>query len=348
MAVKEKQVITTHPLGLHRVLDDPKVLPQNAQALDNQIKLHSNELSVDVDFLQIDSASFAQLKTADPHEDDLKKSILSIVEKRGKMQNPVTGSGGMLLGNVLEVGKDYPDQAIKVGDRIATLVSLTATPLDIKAIHHIDFAKERIEVDAKAFLFAKSLYAKMPDGISDGAALAAFDICGAPLIAVNHAKVGDTVFVLGLGKAGKAVMAALRYRFGDKVTLLGADANEVALDFCAKNYGAITAKLNAQDPIEVLSWVEKNTQGELADFVINLVNVPHTEMPTILSTKDTGKSLFFSMATDFQKATLGCESVAKDVTLLMGIGYTKGHADFMIEVLRKDAVLQKYFEEHFG
>ena len=44
------------------------------------------------------------------------------------MQNPVTGSGGMLVGTVEEVGPESP-LGLTAGDRVATLVSLTLTPL---------------------------------------------------------------------------------------------------------------------------------------------------------------------------------------------------------------------------
>ena len=46
------------------------------------------------------------------------------------MQNPVTGSGGMLTGVVEEAGPDSP-LGLAAGDRIATLVSLSLTPLAI-------------------------------------------------------------------------------------------------------------------------------------------------------------------------------------------------------------------------
>ena len=57
--------------------------------------------------------------------------MLEIVATRGKMQNPVTGSGGMLVGTVEEVGPGSP-LGLAVGDRVATLVSLTLTPLVIE------------------------------------------------------------------------------------------------------------------------------------------------------------------------------------------------------------------------
>ena len=47
------------------------------------------------------------------------------------MQNPETGSGGMLVGTVEEVGPES-SLGLAVGDRVATLVSLTLTPLVIE------------------------------------------------------------------------------------------------------------------------------------------------------------------------------------------------------------------------
>lgn len=324
-------------------------MPQNAERLDANLTIFSNEILIDVNWLQIDSASFAQLRRAYPKEIEMKKAVLEIVAKRGKMQNPITGSGGMLVGTVERVGSDYPDSFLAEGERVATLVSLTATPLNLKEIHEIDYKKERLKVSAKAILFEKSLYAKMPKDISEGAALAAFDICGAPLLTVKHAKPNDVVFVLGLGKAGRSVLSALRYQFVNQVTLLGADANPDAVTSCQSIFpqGKFSV-LNAQHPLEVMDWVHEQTQGWLADLTVNLVNVSHTEMPSILATRDGGCCLFYSMATDFQKATLGCESVGKDVSLIMGTGYTKGHADFMLEVMRQDVKLKEYFEAEFG
>lgn len=341
--------IKGHSLGLHRVLDPVKTLPQNAMKLDASPQIFSNEILIDVEFLQIDSASFHQLCQTHASASSLKQAMTAIIFERGKMQNPVTGSGGMLLGKVAAVGSDYPDRSLKVGAKLATLVSLTATPLSLKEIHDIDFGRERVKISGEAILFEKSLYAVMPSDISEGAALAAFDICGAPLLTVKHAKAQDKIFVLGLGKAGRSVLAGLKYKFGDTVKLFGADANKDAVKYCQDLYGASSfSVLNAQDPVEVLNWAEKQTGQELMDLTVNLVNVPNSEMPTILATRDGGKCLFYSMATDFKKATLGCESVAKDVMLLMGIGYTEGHAEFMLKLLQHDKNLRAYFEEKFS
>ena len=82
-----------------------------------------------MDRLNLDAASYRQLRetyAGDP--DKIRAAVLDIIATRGKMQNPVTGSGGMLTGTVDEAGPDSP-LGLKPGQRVATLVSLTLTPL---------------------------------------------------------------------------------------------------------------------------------------------------------------------------------------------------------------------------
>lgn len=347
-SLKQNQRLGGHILGLHRVLDPKPILPQAAQKLDASLPIYDNEIGIDVEALQIDSASFAQLKSICPTEEALKKMVLNIVSERGKMQNPVTGSGGMLLGTVAEIGKNHPDKKLKVGSKIATLISLTATPLVLHGIENVDFARERLKVRGHAVLFAQSLYANLPSDIPEGVALAAFDICGAPSLCCRHAKKGDRVLILGLGKAGRASLAALNLKFSDSIQIFGLDPRSEAVDFCQKAYPqGVFGIANAQNPTEILTWVETQTQNQGCDFVINTANVVDTEMASILATREGGRSLFFGMATSFQKAALGCEAVAKDIALMIGTGYAAGHADFMLDVLRKDPHLKSYFVKEF-
>ena len=115
------------PVGLHRVLDPQGVLPQAARRLDAGPELWPDEVRVRVETLNLDAASYRQL--AEKHAGDgdaIKAEVLAIVAERGKMQNPVTGSGGMLVGTVEEVGPEST-LGLKPGDRVATLVSLSTT-----------------------------------------------------------------------------------------------------------------------------------------------------------------------------------------------------------------------------
>lgn len=336
-----------NPLGRHRVLDAKSTLVQAASQVDPRLPIFSNEILVSVKALQIDSASFHQLRSVTQSGQDLINHIRSLVKKQGKMQNPVTGSGGMLLGEIAEIGANYPNPGVKVGDRIATLVSLTATPLHLEKINGVDVKRERVAVEGHAILFEKSNYVKMPTDLPEGVALAAFDICGAPQLVKKYAKKNDVVLVLGLGKAGVSVVAQLSEAFGRHAKILGLDPNATSVEFCRQNFPGQFEVMNAQNVLEVADWVLEKTQGAGADFVVNTTNVSDTEMASILSTKDQGRCLFFGMSTDFQKVALGAESVLKDIQLLIGTGYTAGHAEGMLALLRKSKPLRQYFEQRF-
>ena len=106
--------------GTHRVIEPVGVLPQPALKINNDMNIFDNEILIDVSALNIDSASFTQIEEAAGHDiEKIKEMILSIVAERGKMQNPVTGSGGMLIGTIEKIGSDLEGKIdLKVGDRI--------------------------------------------------------------------------------------------------------------------------------------------------------------------------------------------------------------------------------------
>src|SRR5512137_3130418 len=163
------------PYGLRRVVSPAGVLPQRADRLDPDLPLGDDELAIDVDALNIDSASFKQLSDAagrDPAR--IGAEVARIVQERGKMHNPVTGSGGMLIGRVREVGPRHPAaDDLAVGDRIATLVSLTLTPLRLDQVVAVHPEVERLDVRGRAILFATGLWARLPSDMPDRLALAA-------------------------------------------------------------------------------------------------------------------------------------------------------------------------------
>src|SRR5207237_25394 len=116
----------------HRVLAAQGSLPQAAWRLDNDFaRIFLGEALVAVDTLNVDAASFTQMEEAasasgEEPETGIAHILLRTVADRGKQHNPVTGSGGMLLGRVLQVAPGRGD-SLAPGDRIATLTSLTLT-----------------------------------------------------------------------------------------------------------------------------------------------------------------------------------------------------------------------------
>ena len=340
------------PYGTHRVLEPKGLLPQAAERLDASTPIYDNELLIDVATLNIDSASFRQMReAAGGDRAKVGETVAKTVAARGKQHNPVTGSGGMLLGTVAEVGPSYRGKlAAKKGDRIATLVSLTLTPLSIARIKGVRPEGEMIDVEGHAILFESGIGAVMPKDIPESVALAALDVCGAPAEARRLAKKGRTIAVLGGGgKSGTLVLAEARHTLGKDGILIGLDAVDPGIERMKKlGHADHVAKIDARNALEVRDTVARLTNGKMADVVVNCANVPATEMASILSAKEDGLVYFFSTATSFTGAQLGAEGVGHGATLVIGNGYVPGHAELTFELLRRDKAVRELFEREYA
>lgn len=336
--------------GTHRVIYPLGALPQAADKIDNNMVCMDNEILIQVKTLNIDSASFTQIKnTASNNVEEMKEIIMGIVNQRGKMQNPVTGSGGMLLGTVKEIGKDIKKD-VQVGDEIASLVSLSLTPLKIKKIIAIHLDKDQVDIEGEAILFETGIFAKIPDDMPPHIALAALDVAGAPAQVKNLVKKGDTVLILGAaGKSGVLCAYQAKKSAGPNGKVIGIIHHEShlaeleKLDIC--DHYIIG---DAKNPMEIYEKAMKLTNNEGVDVTINVVNVPNTEMASILPTKPTGTVYFFSMATSFTKAALGAEGIAAEALMIIGNGYTKNHAQITLDILRESKDMFELFQKRYG
>jgi L-erythro-3,5-diaminohexanoate dehydrogenase len=337
--------------GTHRVIEPIGALPQPAQKISNDLELFDNEILINVDYLNIDSASFTQLKEeADGKLDRIEKRILDIVNKRGKMQNPITGSGGMLIGTVEKIGDKLIDKTdLKIGDKIATLVSLSLTPLKINQIKKIYLEIDRVEIDGKAILFESGIYAKLPDDMENTLALAALDVAGAPAQVQKLVKKGDSVLILGAtGKSGLMCAYMAKKKAGKSGKVIGQARNDTRASFLKETkfcHEVIVA--DVLKPIDILEETIKVNDEKEVDISINCLSIPNTEMSSILPVRDKGIVYFFSMATSFTKAALGAEGVGKDVTMIIGNGYTKNHAKITLDLLRDSEQLRTIFEKKY-
>ena len=336
---------TSDPTGLHRVLDRPAVLPQAAERLDTRRELWPDEVRVRVERLNLDAASFRQLERTHGDGAAVRRAVLDIVAARGKMQNPETGSGGMLVGTVEEVGPESP-LGLRVGDRVATLVSLTLTPLVIEDdLAGWDGRSEQVPCDGYAVLFGRSIAAVIPDDLPAELSLAVMDVCGAP--ALTHRVVASyeqaVVAVIGAaGKSGSLSLAAARDAGAQRtVGIVPTEAEASLLRDSGLADDVVVA--DARDPIATRDAVV-TAVGTTADVTVVCVDVPGCEGGAILATSAGGTVIFFSMATSFSSAALGAEGLAADVTMLVGNGYVPGHADYAMRLLRDHDPVRRLFE----
>ena len=330
-------------LGIHRVIEPVGALPQAAYRLDPTGVLRPDEVAVEVERLNLDAASFRQLSEKHHGDGDaVRAEVLAIIGERGKMHNPATGSGGMLLGRVAEVGPDSP-LGLAVGDRIATLVSLTLTPLLVTDdLEHWDGRSEQVPCSGRAILFGRSIAARLPVDLAAETALSVFDVCGAPALTdrVVRSTAATRVCVIGgAGKSGSLSLAAARRAGASTIAVVG-DDHEAAL-VRAHDLAHVAVVADARDPLAVAAAV--STVGGPAEVTVVCVDVAGCEGGAILATAPGGTVIFFSMATQFAAAALGAEGLAADVTMIIGNGYVPGHAAFALEAFGSSAGVQRLF-----
>lgn len=335
-----------NPYGTHRVIEPKGSLPQPAWRLDNSPEIWDNELLIDVETLNVDAASFRQISDeAGGDRQEIARTILATVEQRGKQHNPVTGSGGMLIGSIAKIGKVLAGRGLSEGDRIASMVSLSLTPLRIEEIIAVHPETSQVDVKGQAVLFETGIYAKLPADLPDKLALAVLDVAGAPAQTAKLVRPGQTVFVIGGGgKSGLLCLHEAKKRAGITGKVIALDYSQAAIERIKESALADVILVgDAKDAVAIFKEVAAATDGALADTTINCVDVPGTEMASIIATKDEGTVYFFSMATSFTAAALGAEGIGKDVSMLIGNGYTKGHADIAINSLRENPILREMF-----
>jgi len=336
---------------LHRVVEPAGVLPQAAWRLDPSPRLWPDEVRVGVERLNLDAASFRQLcgETAgDPAA--MRAAVLKIVAERGKMHNPVTGSGGMLTGVVEEVGPGSP-LGLAAGDRVATLVSLSLTPLVVTdGLTRWDGRSEQVPCRGHAILFGRSIATLLPDDLPVPLALAVLDVCGAPALTsrvVSQASAGagaapPVVAVLGAGgKSGSLSAAAARRAGAGRVIGVVPTRGEARLLGAAGLADAVVVA-DAREPVALAERV--NAAGGPAQVTVVCVDVPGCEGGAVLATAGGGTVIFFSMATSFTAAALGAEGVAADVTMLIGNGYLPGHARLALDLVRAEPGVRQVLE----
>ncbi len=338
---------TSSPVGLHRVLAPAGVLPQAADRLDTRAELWPDETRIDVERLNLDAASFRQLTVA--HDGDgeaIRLDVLATISRRGKMHNAVTGSGGMLVGTVAEVGPASP-LGLSISDRVATLVSLTLTPLAITdGLADWDGRSEQVPAAGHAILFGRSVAARLPADLPVPLALSVMDVCGAPALTdrvvrsrVDSGAAVSVAVIGGAGKSGSLALAAARRTGATRLVAVVPTEHEAGL-LRETGLADEIALADARDPVALSAAV-----GHPVDVTVVCVDVPGCEGGALLATAQGGTVVFFSMATSFTAAALGAEGLAADVTMLIGNGYAPGHADLAMLLLRENAGVRSLFEQ---
>lgn len=338
--------------GTHRVLAPEGGLPQPAIRLDNDFsEIYDNEILCDVSTLNIDSASFTDIKECaanDPQK--VARIMIDIVNTYGKHQNPRTGSGGIFIGQVNKIGHALTGKIdIKEGERIASLVSLSLTPLRIDEILTIHMDKNQVDIEGQAVLFESGIWAELPDDMPESLALSVLDVAGAAAQVGRLVNPGDTVAVIGArGKSGLLCCYQAKKKAGPHGRVIAIVHRKEGMED-AENAPFVDEVIvgQADRAPDLLQKVARVTGGKLCDVVLSCVSRRNCELGAILIARDFGKICFFSMATSFTKAALGAEGVGKDIQMIIGSGYCEGHAELTLNILRQSAYLRELYTKRY-
>jgi L-erythro-3,5-diaminohexanoate dehydrogenase len=340
------------PWGSHRVLEPPGTLPQPAWRLDNDVaRRYETEIHLAVETLNIDAASFRQMDEAAGGRDDaIAELVRQTVASRGKQHNPVTGSGGMLLGRVTWIGQGATARGYSVGDRVATLASLSLTPLIIDRVKAVRRGSAQLDVEGAAIIFASAPLVRIPSDLPERLALAVCDVCGAAPQVERHTAAGDVVVILGGGgKSGLLCCSEARRRVGEGGKVIGVEADEpFAADLEGLGVCNAVIRTDARDPLATRAAVLTALAGREADLVVSCVNVEAIEPAAILLTRPRGKVYFFSMSTSFTAAALGAEGMSRDIDMYIGNGYAEGHAEHSLNLVRSVPALREILTRRYA
>lgn len=337
--MRERESELRQRLGADRVVEPPGALPQPAELLDSSGPVRPHELEVRVERLCLDSTSFRQIREAASADPELMaERIAAIIASRGKMHNPETGSGGVLLGVVETVGERFGNPPA-AGTRIVTLASLTLTPLRLDAVTRLDPESAQVEVTGTAYVAETAPWAELPIDLPAETALEVYDVYGAGSHTRDLAPAAGTVCVLGTGHAGKLALAAARdvMRGG---TLVAVDVDPEAVERVADlGLCDIAVAADLRDPLAAAEAL-RAAGAPPADLTVVVVNASGCESGAILLTAPGGTVLFYSMATSFQIAALTADGMSSDVRMLVGNGFAPDRGSYALDLVRRSTALR--------
>jgi L-erythro-3,5-diaminohexanoate dehydrogenase len=267
-------------------------------------------------------------------------TIAEIVAERGKLQNPWTGSGGVLMGRLQHVGNRHPGE-LQIGERVMPLASLIAIPLRLSSLGPVDPASAHVPVHGRAIVTPRMACVPVPEDLPKLVALAAFDVFPVASYAREMLEPGMHVLVLGAGHAGLLAIAAAREATGESGLVTAVDVSPAALQRAkAVDPAATLIEADITDTARASELI--TAQGlPPADLTLLCATVPGGEGTAILGTDDRGTVLFFSTATSFAAAALGADAVGSHARLVIPNGLTEDRGEYAFELLRRRPVLRE-------
>ena len=334
----------TMTYGIQRVLEPKNVLPTSAWKLDNGRNIYPDELRVSIKRIHLEGTGFKQICTeSNDDEKKIKQNIIDMVIRRGKLHNPVTDTGGLVMGTVEEIGSGYDNvQGLKEGDLVICNASAASLPMYIEEITSINRAFNQVE--AKGYVIVHSMIpvVKAPEDLPLDMLMFAFDQSGTLFRLRSLVGAKKRILVVG-----NSMLTNLLYGYvirktapeGSEITCLLDKRTNTRL--AGRGIDSLISKVfnevNFLDILKPIECLKKLNAESFFDLSINCAEIPGAETINILATKPGGTVLFANLINNLNIALYITESISKSLDVRGAEGYLEGYDDFDVEVVRDKA-----------
>ena len=300
-----KKLGIAESFGIDRVIKPVGTVPVTAWKLDASRELRPDEARIKLKYFQMERDNYQQIASSCNYEDNkMKAKIMDLVEKRGKLHNPFTNSGGVIYGTVEDMGEVYRQNTVlNIGDEFLGMTSSTALPMHVERIVEIDHNYAQIELEGYSIVFCNSLhYGGELEHIRY--TMTSIDEEGTLYDVYSLAKPGMKILVIG-----KDLVSAAYYLSAVRKAVTRDCKLDLVFDYeCIENYDFEEIKkvmkiwadsvtiVNLGEPIKAMEDLGDEI-GNKKDLVINCEDIKGSEVLTVMMAKNNG-TVFFTSITD--------------------------------------------------
>lgn len=332
--------------GVSRVMEPKGAVPATAWKLDNQRQISPKEIRIRLETVHIEWDNFNQICSHCGYDEmRIKARIMQIIEERGKLHNPFTGSGGLFMGTIEEIGSEVDAEGLMVGDRVFSQSSITGMAMHIDRITRLDFNYGQMECQGYVICFEATSLIRYTGEVSEKYLLTAIDEEGNFLgvrQAVSEQKAERAVIIGGNLVTTLLYAQILRDCFGEstKVTAvldkhsLG-NLTEAEIISAFQPVIEHTCFVDLSQPLEAWQQImdeERNDQP--VDAVINLEDISGSETLATLLVREHGTVFYASLQNNYSVGILVADSMGKEVTPYALDGFDKDAYDYAVKLIQ--------------
>ena len=334
--------------GINRVIEPENTVPVTAWKLDNSRKITPDEIRISIDRIHVEWDSFQQICTSCGYDDSkVRARILDIIDKRGKLHNPYTGSGGIMMGTIEAIGanarKECPH---KHGDKVYCVTALMAVPLHIDAITDIDYENCQFTASGYGICFRPDHLFSVESDVRLNYTMIAIDEAGN--FYKTYKLAGEIrprkVTILSRDLFTPLIYTeAIKKVMGDDVQINVIIDETLFPDISAD----VIAELMAPDihnvylvddtaPMDSYDYLcRKSSDNSHQDLVIVSEDIRGAETLAVLLVKDNGNLFFSSIRSKYSQGVFVAETMGKTVKTNYFDQYMKGNQEFTMSLLKK-------------